>query len=147
MVFFECTGYTSNQEKKCPLYGFNPMGGQITVKPIEALFSYFLLTFLMQLPKHNYEPVVILHFIFLTYWPPLLSVVSCITLHQLTLRQSWLTPGDTSLMIEYPILLVVSPFHSIPLVLMVHIVTCQEGGVSSKNHLDQDKHSPRNFSS
>ncbi len=33
------TSYTSNPRKKCPLYGFNRMGGQIPVKLIETLLS------------------------------------------------------------------------------------------------------------
>ena len=33
------TGYISNPGKKCPLYGFNPTGGQIPVKSIETLLE------------------------------------------------------------------------------------------------------------
>ncbi len=34
--------YTSNSEKKCPLYAFNAMGGQIPIKSTQSLFIRIL---------------------------------------------------------------------------------------------------------
>ena len=38
MKMLHTTSYTSSLEKKCRLYSFNPMGGQIRVKFIETLY-------------------------------------------------------------------------------------------------------------